>query len=300
MSIVKSFSVGRGDMFYIKHGNSNFTVIDCYLPGGNQQKILAEIEKQRQGKKITRFISTHPDEDHIGGLNVYDDKFGIVNFYCVKNQTSKSSETDSFRRYKELRNSDKAYHVEKGCSRQWMNRSGNGRGSSGINFLWPDVDNKHYKTALQNAKSGRSPNNISTVCTYALNGGAKFIWMGDLETEFMESIEDSIDLTECDILFAPHHGRKSGRVPSSWLNKINPKLIVVGEADSDYLEYYKYWNTITQNTVGDIEFECVKGSVHIYTQNPLLQNNKARLVKDNSRLFKTGYNGETYRGSITV
>jgi hypothetical protein len=28
MSIVKSFSVGEGDMFYIKHGSSNFTIID--------------------------------------------------------------------------------------------------------------------------------------------------------------------------------------------------------------------------------------------------------------------------------
>ena len=31
LSIVKSFSVGEGDMFYIKHGSSNFTIIDCYL-----------------------------------------------------------------------------------------------------------------------------------------------------------------------------------------------------------------------------------------------------------------------------
>ena len=29
MSIVKSFSVGNGDMFYINHGSDNFTIIDC-------------------------------------------------------------------------------------------------------------------------------------------------------------------------------------------------------------------------------------------------------------------------------
>lgn len=36
MSIIKSFSVHDdngedGDMFYIKHGTSNFTIIDCCL-----------------------------------------------------------------------------------------------------------------------------------------------------------------------------------------------------------------------------------------------------------------------------
>lgn len=29
MSIVKSFSVGDGDMFYIDHNSDNFTTIDC-------------------------------------------------------------------------------------------------------------------------------------------------------------------------------------------------------------------------------------------------------------------------------
>ena len=31
MSIIKSISVGNGDLFYIKHGSSNFTIIDCNM-----------------------------------------------------------------------------------------------------------------------------------------------------------------------------------------------------------------------------------------------------------------------------
>jgi hypothetical protein len=34
MSIVKSFSVGDGDMFYILHNSSNFTIIDCFIDAG--------------------------------------------------------------------------------------------------------------------------------------------------------------------------------------------------------------------------------------------------------------------------
>jgi len=40
MSKVKSFSVGDGDMFYIKHGSDNFTTIDCCLSDDNKKKSL--------------------------------------------------------------------------------------------------------------------------------------------------------------------------------------------------------------------------------------------------------------------
>ena len=42
MSIVKSFSVGYGDMFYIKHGSENFTVIDCYIDDENEDDNLMD------------------------------------------------------------------------------------------------------------------------------------------------------------------------------------------------------------------------------------------------------------------
>ena len=35
MSVIKSFAVGNGDMFYIIHGSDNFTVIDCDLSDQN-------------------------------------------------------------------------------------------------------------------------------------------------------------------------------------------------------------------------------------------------------------------------
>ena len=90
MAIVKSLSVGEGDMFYIKHGTSNFTMIDCFLAGegceiseDDKKRILDELESESEGKAIQRFISTHPDEDHIGGLCDINSRMPILNFYCV-------------------------------------------------------------------------------------------------------------------------------------------------------------------------------------------------------------------------
>jgi len=46
MSIVKSFSVGNGDMFYINHNTDNFTTIDCCLSDEVKDDILEEIASE--------------------------------------------------------------------------------------------------------------------------------------------------------------------------------------------------------------------------------------------------------------
>lgn len=267
MSQIRSYSVGEGDMFYINHGSDNFTIIDCCLDDDTGEHILAQVSALAKKKGIKRFISTHPDEDHLKGLIALDKKIGIVNFYCVKNAATKSDQSDDFIKYREFRDSEKAFHIFKGCNRKWMNQSDEVRKTSGIQILWPNTANEDFKNALKDAADGKSPNNISAVIKYSLEGEATFLWMGDLETTFMEAIEADIELPKVDILFAPHHGRDSGRVPDSMLKKMQPKVIIVGEAPSEYLHYYPDYNTITQNSAGDIHFECNEGKVHIFTSN---------------------------------
>lgn len=278
MSIVKSFSVfdkngEAGDMFYIQHGTSNFTIIDCCLNDDTQDDIVNEIIEQEKGKRIIRVISTHPDEDHICGLEFLDNKIGIPNFYCVKNAATKKDESDSFKHYCKLRDDkDKCYYVYQGCKRKWMNdcdeKDPQDNGSSGINFLWPITSNPDYIDALQKAADGTAFNNLSPIFTYALNKGVKMMWMGDMEHTFLEKIKESIVWNEVDVLFAPHHGRTSGNVSSDVLKKLNPKIIVIGEAPSEHLNYYSGYNTITQNSAKDITFKCETGKVHIYVSSP--------------------------------
>jgi beta-lactamase superfamily II metal-dependent hydrolase len=265
MSRVKSFSVGEGDMFYIKHNSDNFTTIDCCNSSAlNRLAIFHEIQNESKEKNIKRFISTHPDDDHIRGLKEYDNQFDILNFYCVNNDATKEDETEDFKTYCNLRDGEKHFYLYKGCQRKWMNISDDERGSAGINCLWPITSNTDYEQALRNAQNGGSPNNISPIITYSLNNGATFMWMGDLEHDFQEKIKDKISWHSIDILFAPHHGRDSGKVPEDVLKILNPKIIVIGEAPSKDLNYYQGYNTITQNTAGDITFECLGNLVHVY------------------------------------
>ena len=294
MSIVKSLSVGNGDMMYIKHNSDNFTIIDCNITGTeeNKKRIVDELILESAMKTVKRFISTHPDGDHFGGIEYLNSKMPIMNFYCVKNKATKKDETKDFKMYCEHRDSDKAFYIYKGCKRKWMNESDNERKQAGINILWPVTSNQFYKDALKIANDGGSPNNISAMIKYSCQDSATIIWMGDVETEFMNNIEDDLILPKTDILFAPHHGRKTGKIPQSILKILDPKIIVIGEADSEYLDYYNGYNTITQNTGGDITFECVKNWIHIYSSN---ENYNVNFLQD-----KKQTNFKQYFGSLML
>lgn len=297
MSIIKSISVGNGDMFYIKHGSSNFTIIDCNIDETNKKEITDEIIAESKEKDIKRFISTHPDDDHIHGLKYLDDHVGILNFYCVANEATKSDEKEDFKRYCELRDSkDKSFHLYRGCSRCWMNKDDGEKkyGSSGINILWPITSNEDYKAELSNAKDGKSPNNISPIIKYSLNNGVTVLWFGDLENTFMEKIKDLIELPKADIIFAPHHGRNSGKIPKEWMESIDPQIVVIGEAPSEKINYLSGYNTITQNTAGNIIFDCDTGVVDVYVSN---ENYSVDFLKDKKKSNKS--NGK-YIGSLDV
>jgi beta-lactamase superfamily II metal-dependent hydrolase len=94
-------------------------------------------------------------------------------------------------------------------------------------------------------------------------------------------IIDDIVLPETEILIAPHHGRDSGRVPKKFLKQIKPKVIIIGEASSDDLNYYSGYNTITQNSANDITMELLDGKVHFFVSStsytvPFLKDEKIK------------------------
>jgi beta-lactamase superfamily II metal-dependent hydrolase len=255
MPFVKCLSVGNGDMYYISHSSDNFSVIDCHMGDDVKEEIMDEVCAEAAKKGVVRFISTHPDEDHVAGLAYLDQRLNVLNFYCVRNEATKPDESDSFKHYCALRDGSKAYYIYKGCQRKWMNLDDQERGCAGIHVLWPDTSNSHFLEALEEAKQGVKFNNISAGIQYIAANNVKMLWLGDLETEFMELIESDITLPKTHIVFAPHHGRVSGKIPDLWLDKLKPNVIVIGEAPSRHLHYYSGYRTITQNRADNIIFD---------------------------------------------
>jgi len=45
---------------------------------------------------------------------------------------------------------------------------------------------------------------------------------------------------------------------------MNPKIIILGEASSEDMDYYDGYNTISQNSAGTITFECIEQKVHVF------------------------------------
>lgn len=282
MPIVKSFSfpVGdvRGDTYYIKHGSNNFTVIDCYLKDGDEadcrkDEIIKEIIGESK-ERVRRFISTHPDNDHINGIEDLFASWPTENFYAVENERPADKNDKSLTKYQQLLKNCN-YAVKEGIRRVWLNKDDDEKktGSSGIFFHWPVLSNEKFKDALRKVKesSANSPNNISCVFTYQISEGPIFMWMGDLledmQKEYYEKEKDKIP--HADILFHPHHGRSSSKVPTELLDAINPKLIVIGNAPAEDLNYGDARMTITQNTAGDIEFDINGKDIHVYTENEI-------------------------------
>lgn len=294
MAKIKSFSTNNGDMFYIKHSSDNFTIIDCCIDEENKVSILNELVNESKNKNITRLISTHPDDDHIRGLKYLTDNFSIPNFYCVKNEATKDDLTDDFKKYCELRDSEKAFYLYKGCKRKWMNESSDERGCSGIDIKWPDTSNIDFLNALEDAKNGESPNNISPIITYSVNNNITAYWFGDLETDYMNNIKDNVNWIEADIVFASHHGRSSGRIPNDILEKIKPKIIIIGEAPSENLDYYTGYETITQNTAEDIVIICEDNTSDFFVSN----SNYKTPPKNLKMIYGKNLDGYTYIGSL--
>lgn len=314
MSIVKSYSFPegdiRGDMYYIKHGTNNFTVIDCYLKDGygknaRKTEIINEIKRESAGRTC-RFISTHPDNDHIAGIEHLDNNWEILNFYAVENDIPACDGDESLSRYLWLK-SHKNYAIRRGIKRAWLNDSNDENKGSGINFQWPDIYNEEFKEALELVTKGEKVNNICPIFTYGINNGATYMWMGDLETKMQQVYYDKYknDIPQVDILFQPHHGRASGAVPDKLLEALNPKLIIIGNAPAKYIDYGDSRETITQNTAGDLMFDNDGNEVHIYSKNEVT-NTPTCLKRKQSRcnITKTT-NGYTivdwyYIGTLTV
>ena len=293
-------------MFYIKHGSNNFTVIDCYLSDGSEandrmSEIIEEIKSESTGR-ICRFISTHPDNDHIKGIEKLDETWKILNFYAVKNNRPANGNDASLTRYQWLL-ANKNYEVKRGIKRRWLNDSDSERGSSGLNFHWPDLENEKFKNALKSVSEGNNINDICPIFTYSINGGATYMWMGDLKTGMQQAYYDEYkgSIPQVDILFHPHHGRQSGEIPPDLLKALNPKIVVIGNAPAKDINYGDSSKSITQNTAGDILFENEGNEVHVYTKNKIDNIPVCLSSKNGKRSKYKGFNVDWYYiGTLTV
>ena len=60
-------------------------------------------------------------------------------------------------------------------------------------------------------------------------------------------------------------GAVAGRFPERMPDQMSPKILTIGEAPSEHLNYYDPWDKLTQNTAGDFAFDIRDDFVHVFT-----------------------------------
>ena len=112
-------------------------------------------------------------------------------------------------------------------------------------------------------------NDCSYVILYKTNN-KKIIFAGDSAEKTWNYILENYkeDVSNIDILLAPHHGRKTGG-NCDYLDVLNPKLTLFGNAKSEYLDYAA-WNNRNLDHITNNQANCVimdtfgKNGIDIY------------------------------------
>src|SRR5205807_1447335 len=176
--------------------------------------------------QIWRFILSHPDMDHLDGLNNLHTLKSIICFWDAGVRKPKPDfegspfNEDDWDRYEMVRDQKSGICVINnlaGASFPFANLAQDrSPGGDGLQILAPD------QALVKQANEGGDTNDASFVIVYHSQGG-KVLLPGDAHdatwkyvlTHFKALVED------CSILVAPHHGRKSGR-DYSFLDTVRP------------------------------------------------------------------------------
>ncbi|MCK5686577.1 hypothetical protein KAJ27_20745 [bacterium] len=272
-------NVKHGDCTWIKHADTKNTVIDVFNARSEivaesaasallrsfaaQEDFTKSVKGNFNQKKypvnpieylnsfsvssVFRYIQTHPDMDHMGGIKDFFKDFSPVNFWDTDNKKEMGSFQDSpyseedWIFYKDLRSGSdsdpKRLCLFSGSYGQFFNQGeGEDSGGNGLYLLAPT------KELVQEANDSEDFNDCSYVILFRSANGQKVVIGGDSHDKTWEYIleKHENDVKDADLFIAPHHGRKSGR-NYDFLDIVNPKLTFFGNANSEHLAYDS-WN----------------------------------------------------------
>lgn len=276
MGVVHFLNVNEGDCILIQHPSKHNTVIDisngtrvaelfASASGNHNQKNYPvnpiQYLKDLGVDTVFRFILTHPDMDHMDGMSALFDEFTVLNFWDTSNDKEISEESDwgkydkaDWDFYQKIRNSTdspKTLNLLAGSKGAYYNRTEDGKsGADGLYILAPTQD------LIDEANDTGEYNDCSYVILYIVNG-KKIVFSGDSAEKTWDYILENHkdDVTDIDVLIAPHHGRKTGG-NRDYLDVLNPKLTLFGNAKSEYLDY-NAWNSRDLDHITNNQANCV-------------------------------------------
>lgn len=269
-------NVGKGNCTVIDFPSGHLTVIDTDNSRNTDENDLTDpidfIKKQYPNRDIFRLIITHPDMDHLSGMEEIAENFKIYNFWDTENNKTLSQadldkapyyEKEDWKTYQKFRKSTESPK----CINLYRNSNGDYWNSDNIKILSPS------KALVKKANDSGEYNHLSYVISINYNG-TKILLGGDATIAAWDEIlaELGEDELKADIFLAPHHG-SSYNVNKEVFKHIAPKHVVVSVIKG--VDYdYTYYNTLAKNKVlstkhyGNISFHIDdNGKIeHIYVE----------------------------------
>jgi competence protein ComEC len=201
-------NVGQGDSTYIRTAAGDDILIDA---GKNEAgKVVVDYLKQLHVDDIEIMISTHPDEDHVGGLDTVLANFKVESVYAPK----VSHNTTTFKDFL------LAVKAEK-------------------------LTIKEAKAGVQLPLKGTSAAFVGPVKAYAddlndwsavlrLNYGSNvFLFTGDAEAKSEADMINAKQTLKADVLKVGHHGSSSS-TSASFLKAVAPKYAVISVGSGNH------------------------------------------------------------------
>ena len=272
---VHFLNVGKGNCTVIKFPSGNLAVIDIDNSKiNNETDVLQDpiqfINDNYPGESIFRFVLTHPDMDHMSGLDELHQNRSITNFWDTKH--NKNMEIDKlhlggykkedWEKYQELRIRDenpKVLHIYQNSEPKsyWA--------EDGIKILGPS------KAMIDKANETEEYNH----CSYVLkveHKGITVLLGGDATKEAWQDIlaycgEDELN---ANIFLAPHHGSPDN-IEENVFKHISPQYVIISDHRGHSYDY-SYYNNLASEQVystkhfGSITIEVSQTEKIIYTE----------------------------------
>ncbi len=298
---IHCLNVKQGDCFIIERSSGRVTVIDICCGNLEPEKSLSklfEISQKIPGdygmrdkptnpisylssqgiSDIWRFILTHPDMDHMDGIERLFLEKRVINFWdCgIRRDTPDFEKDFNFRKedwdfYEKLvdgKISDVNIVTPRAGSRgkYWNADDDKGEGQGDyLSIISPNEE------LIASATESGDTNDASYVIIYRSSAG-RFIFSGDSNDKTWEYIlKNHKDLvSDAAVLFAPHHGRKSDR-DYTFLDIVKPRISFFGCAPSEHLAYsawqYRKLPYFTNNQCGNIHIYSVDKKAEVFIEN---------------------------------
>ena len=205
---VHFIDVGQGASQLIIGSSGKTILIDA--GNNNQEEEIVAYLRKNGIQKIDILVGTHPDADHIGGLDAVIDNFEIGKIYMPKVQSNTKTFED----------------VLLAIQRKGLKVS---TAKAGVTLDW-EPDAKVQMIAP--VRDYDDDNDMSAVLKITF-GEISFLFAGDAESKSEhDMINSKVDL-KSDVLLVAHHGSKSSTT-EAFLDAVQPSYGVIQVGENNY------------------------------------------------------------------